>query len=156
MMSNQVITFHYKLTNTSGDVLDQSLGGEPLVFMSGVGHLIQGLENELVLMSAGDKKVVNVEAAQAYGEREEQLVQQVERSQLPEELEVGMQFAVGEEESPLVVTVVDFNDETVTLDGNHPLAGEALVFDVELVSKRDATEDEIAHGHVHGAGGHVH
>lgn len=155
-MSNQVITFHYKLTNVEGDVLDQSLGGEPLVFMSGIGHLIEGLEKELTQMSVGDKKVVNVAAAEAYGEREEQLVQQVERSQLPEDLEVGMQFSVGEENSPLIVTVIDFNDEEVTLDGNHPLAGEALTFDVELIAKRDATADEVAHGHVHGEGGHMH
>lgn len=155
-MTQQVISFHYKLTNAEGVVIDESTGAEPLTFISGIGHIIAGLEEELVKMSVGDKGTVNVEAAQAYGERDDQLVQKVERAQLPEDLEVGMQFAVGEENSPLVVTVIEFDDAEVTLDGNHPLAGEDLTFDVEVTAKRDATADEIDHGHVHGEGGHIH
>ena len=158
-MTQEVITFHYKLTNTEGEVLDQSFGGEPLSFLSGTGHIIEGLEKELVATPAGEKKTVNVSADQAYGEYDEALVQNVERTQLPEELEVGMQFAVGDESAQMIVTVTDFNDAEVTLDGNHPLAGEALTFEVEVVNKRAATEEEIAHGHAHGEDGeaaHIH
>lgn len=158
-MTQEVITFHYKLTNSDGEVLDQSFGGEPLSFLSGTGHIIEGLEKELVSSAAGEKKTVNVTAEEAYGEYDEALVQSVERGQLPEELEVGMQFAVGDESAQMVVTVTDFDDNQVTLDGNHPLAGEALTFEVEVVNKREATEEEVAHGHAHGEDGeaaHIH
>jgi FKBP-type peptidyl-prolyl cis-trans isomerase SlyD len=157
-ISPRVISFHYTLKNNEGEVLDSSSGSEPLSYLEGSGQIIPGLEEQIALMSVGDKRTVNVEAARAYGSHDAELVMDVPRSRLPksEGLEVGDQFAGRgpNGEAGNIFTVVKLSDETVTLDGNHPLAGVDLTFEVEITEMRDATADEVAHGHAHGPGGH--
>lgn len=156
-MSQKVISFHYKLTNTKGDELDSSEGKEALAFLTGSNQIISGLEKELITMSVGDKKVVNVSAEEAYGPKLDDRVAEVPRTDFPEEaeLEIGMMFST-DPEGQSIVTVTAMNDETVTVDGNHPLAGEDLTFDVEITDSRDASAEETDHGHAHGAGGVEH
>ena len=154
-MSQKVISFHYKLTNTKGEVLDSSEGREALAFLTGSNQIISGLEKELVEMNVGDKKVVNVPAEEAYGPKHDDRVAEVPREQFPEEVEVGMMFST-DPSGAGVVTVTAVSETVVTVDANHPLAGEDLTFDVEITNSREATEDEIAHGHAHGEGGVQH
>lgn len=155
---NSVVAFHYTLTNDAGDVVDSSEGREPLVYLHGAGNIIPGLEKQLEGHKAGDSLQVRVEAADAYGERNQQLVQQVPLAafQGVENVEPGMTFQAETEQGPLTVTVVSVEGDMVTVDGNGPLAGQALNFDVAIDSVREATEEELAHGHVHGAGGAHH
>ena len=156
-MSNKVITFHYVLKDKEGNVLDQSEKDTPMSFLSGHNQIIPGLEEALAAMTAGDKQDVTVDAANAYGDHRPELIGQVQRDQLPtQEIEKGMQFQVEQGGQLGIVTVTDFDDQTVTLDANHPLAGQDLHFQVEVTDIRDATEDEIAHGHAHGEGGVQH
>ena len=153
-MSPQVIAFHYKLTDVQGQTLDQSEANDPLAFMTGSGQIIPGLEKVLVTLQIGDKRRVEVEAADAYGEHSPENIMTIDRSQLPEgEVKVGDTFH-GPNGEPVTVTAVAA--ENVTLDGNHPLAGQKLIFDIEIANTRAATKDEIAHGHAHGADGHHH
>jgi len=156
-MSNQVITFNYVLTAKDGKVIDASANGKPLIFISGAGQIIPGLETILLDMQVAEKKTVTVPAKEAYGVRDERLIYKVDRSKLPTaEIKVGDMFEVGEGENYSPVTITAINAEEITLDGNHPLAGEDLTFAVELVDKRAATPEELTHGHVHGAGGCHH
>ena len=151
-MSHKVIAFHYKLTDVAGKTLDQSEAGEPLAFMTGGGQIIPGLESILITMNLGEKRRVEVEAKDAYGERELERIMNVKRSQLPEgDVKVGDMFHGPNGE---VVTVTAVAADSVTLDANHPLAGQKLIFDVEISTIRDATKEEVAHGHAHGADGH--
>lgn len=157
-MTAQVIGFHYTLKDKEGVLIDSSEGQSPLLFLEGSGMIIPGLEKELVGLSIGDKRTVEVLAQDAYGEVVQDLIIEVNKSQFPEDadLKVGDQFQVNEEPSAPVFTVVSIAEELVTIDGNHPLAGVDLVFDVELTEKRDATEEELSHGHAHGEGGNQH
>lgn len=158
-MSHKVISFHYTVKDTSGKVLDSSSGGDPMAFLSGHQQIIPGLEKELLEMSKGDEKSLTVPAADAYGPRRDDMIQEVPRQELPEELTIGQMFSVSTDNSGQpthLVTVVEFDDETVKLDANHPLAGQDLSFDVEVTDVRDATKEEIDHGHAHGVGGHHH
>jgi len=158
-MSHKVISFHYVVKDSSGTVLDQSTNEDPVAFLTGHNQIIPGLERELMAMASGDKKSVSVAAAEAYGERQDDLLTQVSRDELPEELQVGQMFSVSAEpggEATHVVTVVEFDDQNVTLDANHPLAGKDLQFDVEITEVRDASAEELDHGHAHGEGGHHH
>lgn len=151
-MSHKVIAFHYKLTDVSGATLDQSEANEPLAFMTGVGQIIPGLESVLITLGKGDKRRVEVEAKDAYGERDLGRILNVKRNQLPEgDVKVGDMFHGPNGE---VVTVTAISIDSVTLDANHPLAGQKLIFDVEIDTVRDATKEEVAHGHAHGADGH--
>jgi FKBP-type peptidyl-prolyl cis-trans isomerase SlyD len=153
-----VVSIHYTLTNDAGEVLDSSSGGEPLEYLHGFGNIIPGLEAALVGKSAGDKFKVTVEPAQAYGERNDQLVQKVPRSQFPQpnQIQAGMQFQANGPHGPMVLTVVEVDDNDVTVDGNPELAGQTLHFDVEVTGVRAASKEELDHGHVHGPGGHHH
>lgn len=156
-MSQRVITFHYRLTDTSGQELDSSQGAEPMTFLTGVQQIIPGLERELVALPAGSRKRVTIKAVDAYGERNPENELQVPIEQFPtKSIKVGDRFRAGNDHQATVVTVTNVSDTHVTIDGNHPLAGQDLTFDVELVDARAATEEEIAHGHVHGPGGHHH
>ncbi len=157
-MTAQVIGFHYTLKDTAGALIDSSEGQAPLLFMVGSGHIIPSLEDELVKLNVGDKKNVQITAEHAYGEIVEDLKITVKRSQFPAdaELKVGDQFQVNEDPEAPVFMIVSLTDEDVNVDGNHPMAGKDLVFDVEVIEKRAATEEEIAHGHAHGDGGHQH
>jgi FKBP-type peptidyl-prolyl cis-trans isomerase SlyD len=154
-MSAKVYSFHYTLTNPSGQVLDSSEGREPLVFLEGAGQIIPGLESELVGLAAGEKKKVEVQAADAYGEHDPEKLIEVPLDKLPKEkVEVGDQFQAGGQHAPLTVTSV--TETHATLNANHPLAGVNLTFDVEMTGVREATMEELAHGHAHGPGGHGH
>ncbi len=155
---NSVVAFHYTLTNDTGEVLDSSEGREPLTYLHGAGNIIPGLEKELEGRQAGDTLNAVVAPGEGYGEQQEQLVQEVPRDafQGVEGIEPGMQFQAQTQGGPLMVTVTKVEGDTVTVDGNHPLAGQTLNFAVEIASVREASEEEIEHGHVHGEGGHQH
>jgi FKBP-type peptidyl-prolyl cis-trans isomerase SlyD len=156
---HKVATIDYTLTNPNGDVLDTSKGGQPLTYMHGVGGIIPGLESALEGKSKGEQISVTVPPDQAYGHRNDQLVQDVPRKMFQgvTDIREGMQFrAQGPQGQQQVVTVVGVQPDTIRIDANHPLAGVTLKFDVNVVDVRDATQDEIAHGHVHGPGGHAH
>ena len=156
-MGNQVVSFDYVLTAKGGKVLDASTKGKPLIFISVLGQIIPGLETVLLQMQPGDKKTVTIEAKEAYGVHDQGLIYKVERSKLPSrELNVGDMFEVGQDEHFTPVTISAIDGDEITLDGNHPLAGEDLTFAVEIMEKRPATAEELAHGHVHGAGGCHH
>ena len=156
----RVISFHYTLTNKAGEVIDTSRDQqEPFSYMEGVGQIIPGLEKSLALLSVGDSKKIEVAAADAYGTHDAQLIVEVPRNKLPttHEIAIGDQFqASGPQGEMLLFRVLELNGETVKLDGNHPLAGEDLVFDVEVMKIRDATKEELAHGHAHHGDGHHH
>lgn len=154
----RVITFHYTLTDDSGEVLDTSRDGEPLDFLEGASQIIPGLERELLGLKPGDVREIVVTAADAYGDVNPDLVARVKRTQFPAtaQLEVGQNFTVDASEDALVFRIVELDAEHVTVDGNHPMAGRDLTFDVEIVSMREATADERAHGHSHGPDGHTH
>ena len=153
---NTAVSIHYTLTNDEGEVLDSSIGDEALVFLQGSGNIISGLEKAMVGKVTGDKFNVRIEAEEAYGELMENMIQVISRDMFEgvDEIEVGMQFHADVSFGSGVVTVVSIDDENVTIDGNHPLAGVALTFDVEVIDVRAATEEEAAHGHIHGAGCH--
>ncbi len=158
-MTNKVISFHYTVKNSKGEVLDSSDGGEPMAFLTGQDQIIPGLEKALLEMSSGDKKNLVIAAADAYGARRDDMMQEVGRKELPDDISVGQMFSVSADESgeaTHLVTIVSFNDETVTLDANHPLAGQDLEFDVSISEIRDASAEEVEHGHAHGEGGHQH
>lgn len=148
---NSVVTIHYTLTNATGEVLDQSAPDTPLTYMQGAGNIIPGLENALKGKTAGDKTEVTVAPEEGYGPRQEQLIQQVPRSAFPEDakIEKGMEFSAQGEQGAIRVVVTDIADEEITIDANHPLAGETLHFDVDIAAVRPATEEELAHGHAH-------
>ncbi|MCC5851716.1 MAG: peptidylprolyl isomerase [Alkalimonas sp.] len=152
---NKVVAMHYKVTDPNGAELDSSFGGDPLIFLYGHGSLIPGLEKALAGKAPGDTFNATIEAAEAYGERHDQLVQSVPRSMFEGmEVEVGMRFrASGPDGREHSVIIVELGDEEVVVDGNHPLSGIDLTFDVEVVQVREATEEEIAHGHAHGLDG---
>ncbi|HRK02577.1 MAG TPA: peptidylprolyl isomerase [Oligoflexia bacterium] len=158
----RVVSFHYVLKNKSGELLDSSSGGEPMTYLEGSGQIIPGLESQLKSCASGDKKKVEVKAKDAYGEKDSELAFDVPRTQFPpnEDIQVGMQFKIGgpgsDQEASPVFTVVKTSATHVSVDGNHPLAGQDLFFDVEIVEIRAATPEELSHGHAHGRGGHHH
>ena len=155
---NKVVEMHYKLTDDKNTVLDSSEGRDPLSYIQGVGNIIIGLEKELNGKEAGDKVNAVVSPGEGYGERDDKLQQTVPKSgfQGDEEMQVGMQVQIGTEQGNAIASVTKIEGEDVTLDMNHPLAGVTLQFDVEVVSVRDASKEELEHGHVHGPGGHHH
>ena len=155
---NAVAEIEYELKDDGGEVLDTSRGRDPLAYLHGAGNLIPGLEAELEGKTSGSSFQVRIEPQDAYGVRREELVQAVPRTQFPDEADVqpGMQFQAQSPSGAQVVTVVGVEGDQVTLDANHPLAGVALNFDVTVVAVREATPEELEHGHVHGAGGHAH
>ena len=151
---NTVAAIHYTLRDNEGTVIDSSEGRDPLNYLHGAGNLIPGMEEGLEGKSAGEKVNLQIEPEKGYGEKDENLIQQVPRSAFGEqEVKPGMRFSTNQGG---VVTVTDVGQESITVDGNHPLAGVPLNFDVEIVEVRSATEEEISHGHVHGANGHEH
>ncbi len=148
---NTVVAIDYTLTDDEGRTVDSSEGREPLSYLHGSGGIIPGLERELEGKAVGDQLQVTVAPADAYGERNESLRQKLPRDQFGgiAELSVGMQFRVDSDNGPMVITIVEVAEEVVTIDANHPLAGVNLNFDVTVREIRDATADEIEHGHVH-------
>lgn len=155
---NTVVSLDYTLKDDKGNTLDSSSNGE-FVYLHGAQNIIPGLENALTGKSSGDELSVSVSPAEGYGERNEVMIQVVPRDMFEagQEIEVGMQFHAESPEGDMItVTVTAVDDAGVTVDGNHPLAGLNLNFEVRIVDVRAATEEEIAHGHVHGPGGHHH
>jgi FKBP-type peptidyl-prolyl cis-trans isomerase SlyD len=150
--NNSVVSIHYTLTDDEGNIIDSSVGKTPLNFLQGAGGIIPGLERELLGCEVGENKKVRVEPADGYGELEADLVQTLPHEAFSgvTDIEVGMEFQAqgpGGQVQKVVVTAV--SDEGVTIDGNHELAGKFLNFDVTIAAVREATETEIAHGHVH-------
>jgi len=151
---HKVAAIHYKLTDNDGKVLDSSEGREPLHYIQGIGNLIPGMEEGLEGKKQGDKVNLKVSPEKGYGVKSEELVQKVPRTAFGDQkIEKGMQFHT---DSGHTVTVTNVGLSEITVDGNHPLAGVELNFAVEVISIREATEEELAHGHVHGPGGHHH
>ena len=155
---NAVVLIHYTLRDDAGKTLDSSAGSEPLAYLHGAGNLIAGLERELEGKSAGDKLSVKIAPADGYGEYNKSLVQRIPRRALKgiSNIRVGMQLHAQTEGGARAVTVTQVVGDMITIDGNHPLAGQNLNFEVEVAEVRAATEEELAHGHVHGPGGHHH
>ncbi|MCF8275682.1 MAG: peptidylprolyl isomerase [Flavobacteriales bacterium] len=157
---DKVVLIHYTLKDNTGETIDSSEGKEPLAYIQGIGNLIVGLEEELEGKAAGDKVKATVAPEKGYGLRHEENVHIVPLSGFQadgdEQLEVGMQVRVETNEGISMADVVKIEGDEVTLDLNHPLAGETLHFDVEIIDVRDATKQELEHGHAHGPGGHHH
>ena len=149
---DHVVLVHYTLTNDQGETLDSSAGGEPLAYLHGAKGIIPGLEQELFGKAVGDKFAAVIQPADAYGEMSEALIEEVPRGMFGgiDEIEVGMQFQAGDPDgNTRIVTIKAISDEAVTVDGNHPLAGQVLHFDVSIEEIRPATPEEIEHGHPH-------
>lgn len=155
---NKVVGIDYKLTDSQGKMIDSSQEHGPLYYIQGTGSLIPKLEAELEGKKAGDELKVSIAAKDGYGERNEALCQSVPRAQFEsaEGVEIGMQFEVETDQGDLVVTVTKVEGDEITVDGNHPLAGVDLNFEVKIKEVRNATAEELAHGHVHGEHGHQH
>ncbi|MFW6021047.1 MAG: FKBP-type peptidyl-prolyl cis-trans isomerase [Guyparkeria sp.] len=158
VQNDHVVSIDYTLKNDAGEVMDSSEQTGPLAYLHGHQNIIPGLEKALDEKSVGDTLTVSIEPADAYGERDERMVQTVPRSMFQgvDEIEPGMRFQAQTEGGVTVVTIKEVNGDEITLDGNHELAGETLHFDVEVKDVRPASEEEIEHGHVHGPGGHEH
>ncbi len=155
---NNVATINYCLRDDAGNVLDSSENRDPLTYLHGAGNIIPGLEVALEGKSKGDKISVTVLPRDGFGEHNPSLVQDVPRDRFEDadEIQVGMRFQANTPQGPRVFRVVDVQSDMVRVDGNHELAGETLHFDVEVVDVRNATVEEIQHGHAHGPGGHHH
>ncbi|CAG9001216.1 MAG: FKBP-type peptidyl-prolyl cis-trans isomerase SlyD [Candidatus Celerinatantimonas neptuna] len=149
---NKVALIHYTVS-AQGTELDSSKGKEPLSYIAGQGFLVPGLEEALMGHEAGENLDVEVNADKAYGQRDEHLMQSVPRSMFEGiEVESGMQFRASTDAGEQTVMVLEVNDDEVVVDGNHPLAGMDLFFNVSIEDVRDATAEELEHGHVHGQG----
>jgi FKBP-type peptidyl-prolyl cis-trans isomerase SlyD len=157
--SDAVVSIEYTLTNDDGEVLDTSVGKAPLTYLQGRGQLVPGLEKALEGKASGEEMKVSLTPDEGYGQRSEERVMEVERASLPPGIdpEVGMTLAAeGPGGTPIPLWVREVGEKTVTLDGNHPLSGKALHFDVKVRDVREATAEELEHGHAHGEGGHHH
>jgi FKBP-type peptidyl-prolyl cis-trans isomerase SlyD len=155
---NTVVTVNYKLSDAQNNLIED--GAQPMVYLhGGYENTLPKIEEELDGKEVGYASTIQVEPEDAFGDYDSNLLKVEERSRLPEPIEVGMQFegvADGGDEEPVIFTVTEVADDKVVLDGNHPLAGMALRFELSVIDVRAATEEEITHGHVHGAHGHHH
>lgn len=153
-----VASFHYTLTDDAGRVIDSSAGHAPLTYLHGAGNIVPGLEKAMIGRSTGDAFDVVVAPEDGYGEPNEMLVQVVPRAafQGVEELAVGMEFQAHTPQGPMSVSIAKIEGDEITVDGNHPLAGRTLHFAIEVTDVREASLEEVMHGHVHGEGGHHH
>ncbi|HXS02934.1 MAG TPA: peptidylprolyl isomerase [Rhodanobacter sp.] len=155
---NSVAAFHYTLTDDQGQVIDSSAGRDPLAYLHGSGQIVPGLEKQMEGRSAGDKFSAEVAPEEGYGVHHPELMQEVPREafQGVEDIRPGMQFQGRGPQGEINVTVTRVENEKVFIDGNHPLAGKTLHFAIEVADVREASAEELQHGHVHGAGGHHH
>lgn len=156
---HKVVSIHYKVVDiATGETIDSSEGAEPMTYLHGAQNIIPGLEQALEGKQVGDEFEVTVEAADAYGEFSEERVQKVPLEAFTgvEQVEPGMAFTAQTEQGPVNLIVTEVEEELVTVDANHPLAGKSLAFSVRVETIRDANEEELEHGHVHGPGGHQH
>ncbi len=156
--NNSVASFHYTLKDDDGNTIDSSQDQEPLPYLHGSGNIVPGLERELEGKVVGDKLSVIVKPADGYGEFDESLIQELPKAMFAgvDDIQAGMDFHAQTEHGQQVVTVTKVDGDTVTVNGNHPLAGKNLHFDIEVTDIREASAEEIEHGHVHGPGGHQH
>ncbi|MEO0369159.1 MAG: peptidylprolyl isomerase [Pseudomonadota bacterium] len=149
---NSVVTIHYELKNSEGEVIDSSVGQDPLVYLQGAGNIITGLEEALLGKETGEEVSAIIPPDKGYGQPVEALVQTVPRAAFGDEvenIEVGMRFQAETEQGPVPVVVTAMDAASVTVDGNHPLAGQELHFKVSIAEIRDASQEEIDHGQVH-------
>jgi FKBP-type peptidyl-prolyl cis-trans isomerase SlyD len=155
---NTVVSIHYTLTNSNGDVIESSREREPMHYLHGAGNIIRGLESALEGKDVGDAFQVTIEPADAYGEKRAANLQRVSAKHFsnPRRLRPGQVVGLQTRQGPVQVTVVKVGRFNVDVDANHPLAGQTLIFDVEVTGIRDASAEEKAHGHVHGPGGAMH
>ena len=156
---NKVVTIHYVLKDNEGNELDSSKGKDPLVYLHGASNIIVGLEEELEGKTVGDTVDAVISPEKGYGVPVDALIQTVPREAFGEaidDIEVGKRFQAETEQGPVPVIVTAMDETTVTVDGNHPLAGKELHFNVSISDVRDATAEESEHGHAHGPGGHQH
>jgi FKBP-type peptidyl-prolyl cis-trans isomerase SlyD len=152
---NRVVSIDYRLVDDDGDLIDSSEDGEPLVYLHGVGNIIPGLERQLEGKKSGESLACVIPAVDAYGERDDSLIFTVGKDEFEgTDVAVGMQFEAHGEDGAQIVTVVGIEGEEVKVDANHPLAGENLHFSVKVVEVREASAEELTHGHVHGAHAH--
>ena len=157
---DKVVLMHYTLTDDNGEVIDSSVGKDPLAFIQGVGNIIPGLEKAVEGKRVGDKLKATILPEEAYGVRKPEMIQTAPLSQFdsPQDVQPGSQFHIEGPNGvfPAVVVNVDRDNDSFTFDMNHPLADKVLHFDVEIVQIRDMTDSEKEHGHAHGPGGHQH
>lgn len=156
---HSVVTIHYTVKEVeSGEVIDSSEEGAPMVYLHGAQNIIPGLEQALAGRQAGDEFEVTVASADAYGDYSDDRVQQVPKEAFEgvESVEPGMAFTAETEEGPVNLIVTEVTEETVTVDANHPLAGKPLHFSVKVDAIRQASDEEIAQGHAHDPDGHQH
>ena len=150
---DKVVSLHYTLTSDEGEVLDSSEGGQPLEFIQGQGQIIPGLEKELYDMEVGEEKQVTVPPAEGYGEHQPEQVQMLPRDAFPDDMEIeeGMAVQMRDSNTGQVyqAVITEVGPSSVKVDFNHPLAGENLNFEVKIAGVRDATDEELAHGHAH-------
>ena len=159
LKDNQVVTINFTLKDEDGNVIEATSKEQPFSFLSGSSQILPKLENQVSEMLIGSKKTIVLEPEEAYGVYKDTSIQTVNRTDFPEgtKLEIGMGFVADTPEGQQLPFVVkNIENDNITIDFNHPLAGRKLTFDVELLELRDATQEELAHGHVHGAGGHQH
>jgi FKBP-type peptidyl-prolyl cis-trans isomerase SlyD len=156
--NNKVVSFHYTLSNAQGDEIETSRERDPMSYLHGAGNIIPGLEKAMAGKAGGDRFKVTVEPKDAYGERNDDAIQRVPAKHFKNAgpLEPGRPVIMHTRNGPVQVTVVKVGRFNVDIDSNHPLAGQSLTFDVEITDVRDATAEEISHGHVHGPGGVDH
>ena len=155
-MAKQVVSFHYVLTDPQGKQLDSSKGHAPFMYLEGAQQIIPGLEKAMTGLAKGSKQKIQVPAKDAYGEYDQKFVVAVPLEKFPKDVKVGDEFQSSEDPHGHPFRVVEMTESHAMLDANHPLAGVDLTFDVEVVDLRDATEEELSHGHAHGGDGHHH
>ncbi|GAB1445089.1 MAG: peptidylprolyl isomerase [Cyclobacteriaceae bacterium] len=152
--NDAVVSIHYTLSDNDGNILDSSSGKDPLHYLHGHGNLIIGMEEGLEGKANGDRVSLTIAPEKGYGEKSDKLIQKVPKSAFGDQrVDKGMQFNT---ENGHIVTITDIGKDDVTVDGNHPLAGVHLNFEVEVINIRQATKEEVEHGHVHEPGGHAH
>ena len=158
IQDKKVVSFHYTLTNQDGEQMETTRDKEPMTYLHGAQNIIPGLESAMAGKSVGDEFQVTLEPADAYGENKEANIQRISSKhfRFPKKLKPGQIVGLQTRKGPVQVTIVKVGRFNVDVDSNHPLAGQALTFDVEVSTVRDATEEEIAHGHAHGPGGVGH
>ena len=158
IQDRKAVSFHYTLTNQDGKQIETTRNKEPMTYLHGAYNIIPGLESAMVGRSVGDEFQVTIEPADAYGEKDEAKFQRISSKhfRLPKKLKPGQVVGLQTKKGPVRVTIIKVGRFNVDVDSNHPLAGQVLTFDVEVSAVRDATKEEIAHGHAHGPGGVEH
>jgi FKBP-type peptidyl-prolyl cis-trans isomerase SlyD len=154
----KVVGIEYTLKNSGGETLDSNVGADLLHFIQGEGNIVPGLEKAMAGKAAGDNFEVTVKAAEGYGEYDDELIRRIPRKQVKHlgNIKEGASLQMRGPEGVEILTVTQVSDEEIVADGNHPLAGQDLHFAIRVAEIRNATEEELEHGHAHGPGGHHH